>query len=203
MKYAHLALLAGAVGLTLACDGAPKDGDTDPCALDTFDPACHDDTDVEEVPAPLIQLIDPSGCNGAGSAFEFGIENSGWADLAVLTIWDTSFDPTFDEEHVMEYVTSGQDENGYWDQWSVSLTDEATLAGQVPGQSTVFNCDNEAFLTYAIEVFTNASDANSNDCAVFGDDPSALINGTWPNGAANPNGTTIGNRFANCINFNQ
>ncbi|MCB9673603.1 MAG: hypothetical protein H6737_00720 [Alphaproteobacteria bacterium] len=193
MKFAHLALVAGALGLTMACTNG-----TDTQVTDTFDTG---EAPPTVVPDPLIQLINPAGCNGAGTAYEFAIENSGWASDAVLYIFDTSFDPTFDEEHPMSYVDSGEDANGFWDQWSTSLADEASLASQVPGTSTVFNCDNEGFLTYVIEVYNEGGAVS--DCAVFGDDPQAIISGTWPGGAANPNGTVIGNKFADCINWNQ
>jgi len=191
MKFAQIALVAGALGLTLACDGGPGVG------TDTFDTG----TGPTPVPgAPLIQIINPNGCNGGGSAFEFGIETENQAGLAILTIWDTTFNPSFDEEHLMSLTAT--DPDGAWDQWDVSLTEGVSLGNQVPGQSTVFQCANENALTFAIEVSSDQAGTNVTDCAVFGDDPAQLINGTWPTEGANTNGTVIGNRFANCLNWN-
>ena len=205
MRFAHLAVMAGVVGALFAC----TDG-SDTAPLDTFDTG---DNPTPVAGPPLIQSINPAGCSGAGAgSFEFAIENSGWADDAILYIFDTSYEFAFDEVHEMTFVEGDQDADGnFYDIWDVSLTEEVALQNQVPGQSTIFTCENATdpnapgpgpgALTYAIEVYDGNTVA---DCAVFGSDPEEIIDGSWPDdGWTSVNGTVIGNQFSNCLNFNQ
>jgi hypothetical protein len=203
MRFAHLAVVAGVLGAQFAC----TDG-TDIAPLDTFDTG---DNPTPEPGPPLIQGINPAGCASAGAnRFEFAIENSGWADDAILYIFDTSYEFAYDEEHPMNFVEADQDAGGFYDIWDVSL-DVVAIANQVPGQSTAFNCADATdagapgpgpgAYTYAIEVYDGSTVA---DCAVFGSDPQEIIDGSWPDdGFTSVNGTVIGNQFSNCINFNQ
>lgn len=201
MRFVHLAVLAGAVGLTLACDGAPK---TD--GLDTFDTG---EPATQINPNPVILAIDPSGCaNGASNSFDFAIETDGWIGGAILTIWDTSYSPALDEEHVMDHGAFDPDDPSF-DIWELSLAEGTAPSNYVPGQNTVFNCVDatdpppDGAYTYAIEIFRDQALSDLADCAVYGHNPPEVISGAWPdNGADNFNGTIIGNRFSSCLNFN-
>jgi hypothetical protein len=191
MTFKHIAVLAAGFGLLMACEDAPKDDVIDDTALDTNGGGptfLEGDQFITAVTAI---------CNSP-SAFTFEVETDYWQYGAVLNIFDTSFDPSWDEEHVLDPIEHA--DNGEWDIWGINLSDEATLAGQTPGVNTIFNCDNAGFLTYAIEVENELGQVT--DCAVFGDDPGAIINGTWPGSAENGTGTVIGARYQDCFNFN-
>lgn len=197
MKFAHLAVLAAGYGLLMACEDAPKD--------DIFTDTA--DTGVPSGPAtllpPFITGVDQD-CNAAGSAFEFAVQTDNWAGIAILNIFDTSFGPAYDEEHVMDHGFFDPNDTTF-DNWEVTLTDEVNINSQTPGASSVFSCANYDFLTYTIEVFTNSTDANSADCVTFGHNPSEIVSGTWPDGGEdNTTGRTdvAAGRFSNCVDIN-
>lgn len=199
MSFKYGAALLAVAMLSMGCE----DGGSTPIGDDTAEETGNTPTPTPMGP-PLIQVVEAE-C--AGSGLRIGFENENWGYAPIVYIFDTQNDTAaavsvWSEEHPLDQSNLVSND-ATSDVWSVTLSSVSSPSQVDPGSSTLFGCDffNENALTYAVEVFN--SDENGGglaDCAVWGHDPNAIVNGTWPDGADPINGE-IGNSFSNCIAF--
>lgn len=123
-------------------------------------------------------------CDGANWGIDAIVD--GWTDGAEFSIYEyTTYCDSYDSnpgngtvdnpgvcyrEHHPMHSDAAYTEGGYYEELSLDLDNVAKIADVVAGSKTLFNCDNEAKLTYVM----CADDYNyetGTQCAWFGNEP--------------------------------
>lgn len=170
------------VGLAWGCGGGP--GETSGVGSDIYDwdcrrHCCDWHTGCIFYSGPILLQSADGGCSG--TTWRIEARTQGWTSDVVVDMADTRSDPSQLEEHRVPSVSFGP--GGYWDEVQLDLQPAADPA--VPGESTAFDCDEQAetgAMTYALRVFD--SDGLMSDCWVWGHDPEVVLQGAFSSASA-------------------